>query len=117
VQAQLSRPFLSPGAFITPKLMLHTSMYQTDQLMSNGSKSANRTLPTFSLDSGLIFERDTSWFGKNLLQTFEPRAFYTYTPIATRACCRSATRVAATSTSRVFFRERLCRPGPIADNH
>ena len=80
VQAQLSRPFLSPGAFITPKLMLHTSMYQTDQLMSNGSKSANRTLPTFSLDSGLIFERDTSWFGKNLLQTFEPRAFYTYTP-------------------------------------
>jgi len=80
VQAQLSRPFLSPGAFITPKLMLHTAMYQTDQLMSNGSKSANRTLPTFSLDSGLIFERDTSWFGKNLLQTFEPRAFYTYTP-------------------------------------
>ncbi|WP_419145824.1 LPS-assembly protein LptD [Comamonas testosteroni] len=80
VQAQMSRPFLSPGAFITPKLMLHTSMYQTDQLMSNGSKSANRTLPTFSLDSGLIFERDTSWFGKNLLQTFEPRAFYTYTP-------------------------------------
>ncbi|MEX8193021.1 LPS-assembly protein LptD [Comamonas guangdongensis] len=80
VQAQLSRPFLSPGAFITPKLMLHSAMYQTDQLMSNGSKSANRTLPTFSLDSGLVFERDTSWFGKNLLQTFEPRAFYTYTP-------------------------------------
>lgn len=80
VHAQLSRPFLSPGAFITPKLMLHTSMYQTDQLMSNGSKSANRTLPTFSLDSGLIFERDTSWFGQNLLQTFEPRAFYAYTP-------------------------------------
>lgn len=80
VQAQLSRPFLSPGAFITPKLMLHTATYQTDQLMSNGSKSANRTLPTFSLDSGLIFERDTSWFGKSLVQTFEPRAFYTYTP-------------------------------------
>jgi LPS-assembly protein len=80
VQAQLSRPFLSPGAFITPKLMLHSAMYQTDQLMSNGSKSANRSLPTFSLDSGLVFERDTSWFGKNLLQTFEPRAFYTYTP-------------------------------------
>ena len=80
MQAQLSRPFLSPGAFITPKLMLHSAMYQTDRLMSNGSKSANRTLPTFSLDSGLVFERDTSWFGKSLVQTFEPRAFYTYTP-------------------------------------
>lgn len=80
VQAQVSRPFLSPGAFITPKLMLHSAMYQTDQFMSNGSKSAQRTLPTFSLDSGLIFERDTSLFGKKLTQTFEPRAFYTYTP-------------------------------------
>jgi LPS-assembly protein len=80
MQAQLSRPFLSPGAYITPKLMLHTAMYQTDNAMSNGSTSANRTLPTFSVDSGLVFERDTSWFGKKLLQTFEPRAFYTYTP-------------------------------------
>ncbi|CAM4313934.1 LPS-assembly protein LptD [Comamonas aquatilis] len=80
LQTQLSRPFLSPGGFITPKVMFHSSLYQTDQLMSNGSKSANRNLPTFSLDSGLVFERDTSLFGSSLLQTLEPRAFYTYTP-------------------------------------
>ena len=33
-----------------------------------------------SLDSGLIFERDSSWFGQPALQTLEPRLFYTYTP-------------------------------------
>ena len=80
VSTQISRPFLSPGSFITPKLMLHASTYSTDKLMSNGSSSASRTLPTFSLDSGLVFERDTSILGTKLLQTFEPRAFYTYTP-------------------------------------
>ena len=80
MQAQLSRPFLSPGAFITPRIQLHTSNYQVDRLMSNGSRNASRTLPTVSVDSGLVFERDTTLFGRQLLQTFEPRAFYTYTP-------------------------------------
>jgi LPS-assembly protein len=39
----------------------------------------SRIVPTFSLDSGLIFERDTGFFGRTAVQTLEPRAFYTYT--------------------------------------
>ena len=78
--AQISRPFLSPGGFITPKLQLHSTQYQFDTSLANGSRSAQRTLPTFSLDSGLVFERDTALLGRNFLQTLEPRAFYTYTP-------------------------------------
>lgn len=31
-----------------------------------------------SLDSGLIFERDSQWFGNNYRQTLEPRLFYYY---------------------------------------
>lgn len=80
--AQISRPFLSPGGFVTPKLQLHTTHYQFDSALSNGSRSASRTLPTFSVDSGLVFERDTSFFGRSFLQTLEPRAFYTYTPFS-----------------------------------
>ena len=78
--AQISRPFLSPGGFITPRLQLHATQYQFDSALSNGQRSASRTLPTFSLDSGLVFERDTAYFGRAFLQTLEPRAFYTYTP-------------------------------------
>ena len=37
-------------------------------------------MPTFSLDSGLTFERETSFFGQNFTQTLEPRAFYVNTP-------------------------------------
>lgn len=78
--AQISRPFLAPAGFFTPRLQLHTTSYEFDAPLANGLRTASRTLPTLSLDSGLVFERDTSYFGRALLQTLEPRAFYTYTP-------------------------------------
>jgi len=78
--AQVSRPFLAPQGFVTPRLQLHASHYQFDSVLANGTRSASRALPTFSLDSGLFFERDTQYFGRAFLQTLEPRAFYTYTP-------------------------------------
>lgn len=75
----ISRPFLTPGTFVIPKLMLNGTAYQFDADYF-GRASATRVLPTFSLDSGLIFERDTNFFGRAFTQTLEPRAFYTYTP-------------------------------------
>ena len=78
--AQISRPFLAPAGFITPRLQLHATQYQFDDPLANGQTTASRTLPTFSLDSGLVFERDARFFGGDYLQTLEPRAFYTYTP-------------------------------------
>lgn len=80
LQAQLSRPWQAPGWFVTPKAQLHTTYYQFDSPLVTGEQSASRTVPTLSLDSGLIFERDANYFGRNLLQTLEPRAFYVYTP-------------------------------------
>jgi LPS-assembly protein len=39
-----------------------------------------RVLPTFSVDSGLVFERNADLFGRAMTQTLEPRLFYVYTP-------------------------------------
>ncbi len=78
--ARISRPWVSPAAYITPKLMLNTTTYQFDGPLTNGARSASRTVPTFSLDTGLTFERDTSYFGRDYTQTLEPRAFYVRTP-------------------------------------
>lgn len=78
--ASLSRPFLTPGTFIIPKVQLHSTSYQFEAPLSNGASSASRTVPTFSLDSGMIFERDANYFGRAFRQTLEPRAFYVYTP-------------------------------------
>ncbi len=77
--AQVSYPMLRPAGFVTPKIQLHTTSYQFDALVA-GQQAASSTVPTFSLDSGLVFEREARLFGRNLVQTLEPRAFYVYTP-------------------------------------
>jgi LPS-assembly protein len=80
VHAQVSRPWLRPWGFLTPKLQLHATRYSMDRVLDNGVMTSDRVLPTFSLNSGLVFERETRWFGRDVLQTLEPRAFYAYTP-------------------------------------
>lgn len=79
--AQFSRPWQAPGWFFTPKVQVHAASYQFDApLATNGVTSASLAIPTFSLDSGLVFERDASFFGRSFRQTLEPRAFYVNTP-------------------------------------
>jgi LPS-assembly protein len=79
-KAQIARPYLLPAGFITPKLQLHATSYQFDAPLADGTRSASRVLPTFSLDTGVQFERPASFFGRSLTQTLEPRAFYVRTP-------------------------------------
>ena len=78
--AQVSRTWDSPGWFIRPKLQVHAAQYEFDAPLANGATSAGRAVPTFSLDSGLVFEREANYFGRDLLQTLEPRLFYVATP-------------------------------------
>jgi LPS-assembly protein len=79
--AQISRPWLGAAGFITPKLQLHSTAYQFETpLAVNSATTASRVVPTFSLDSGLVFEREAGYFGRDFVQTLEPRLFYVYTP-------------------------------------
>ncbi|MBV8620164.1 MAG: LPS assembly protein LptD [Curvibacter sp.] len=80
VLGQLSRPFLSPGWFVTPKLQMQAASYTFSSALSDGRTAANVVVPTFSLDSGLYFDRDVNYFGRDYHQTLEPRAMYVYTP-------------------------------------
>lgn len=76
----LSYPIVRPAYFVTPKVSLHATSYNVQNPLTRTNASYNRTLPTFSLDSGLIFERETSIFGEAATQTLEPRLFYVRTP-------------------------------------
>ena len=68
-----------PGYFIRPSVSLHGTLYNLDKVDASMTAPA-RWLPSFSLDSGLIFEREATFFNREAIQTLEPRAFYTYTP-------------------------------------
>ena len=81
---QVSYPIIAPGYFVTPKLMLNASTYQLGEnpvvTVAPDAQSLSRAIPTLSLDSGLMFERDAKLFGRATTQTLEPRLFYVYTP-------------------------------------
>ena len=118
VLAQLSRPWLAPQGFITPKLQLHAAAYQFDALLSDGSQSASSVLPTLSLDSGLVFERATQVLGRNFVQTLEPRAFYVYTPFKNqRFLPNYDTGVADFNFASIYMENAFVGHDKIADNN
>lgn len=80
VNPRIAYPIIKPGYFITPRLSLHTTKYHLDSNTPVATNDLSRTLPTLSLDSGLVFERESRFFGNTMTQTLEPRLFYVYTP-------------------------------------
>jgi LPS-assembly protein len=83
----ISVPFERPYGYITPKLGLHYTTYSlndTDYRFDDGLpeqyESGNRSLPIFSLDSGLFYEREMRVVNNRYKQTLEPRLFYVYIP-------------------------------------
>jgi LPS-assembly protein len=89
VYPSLKLPIITAGSFLTPKIGIHSTYYALDPNgnvpVSIPGAAANsgtlaRTLPIFSVDSGLIYERTANLQGQSLIQTLEPRAYYLLVP-------------------------------------
>lgn len=74
----ISYPLRSAAGFFEPKLSVQHTSYNLQQ--PTGETQLSRTVPTFSLNSGLFFERDSQIFSNNYIQTLEPQLFYVYVP-------------------------------------
>lgn len=77
---KVSYPIIRPGYFVTPKLSFDLTKYTLANTAPDTPSTPLRTVPTFSVDSGLVFERDARAFGQDMIQTLEPRLFYVRTP-------------------------------------
>jgi LPS-assembly protein len=76
----VSYPVLAPGWFVVPRARLSSTVYALDTGLHPQDSTPTRTLPILSFDSGLVFDRDITWFSRSAQQTLEPRLFYTYIP-------------------------------------
>ena len=84
-------PIRTAYSFITPKVGVnytHYSLNRPDFALDpnpDAPTTLTRTLPIASVDTGLIFERDTSmpFQDTKVLQTLEPRLYYLYVPTNT----------------------------------
>jgi LPS-assembly protein len=97
IRGSIAMPKITPGYYLKPKLSFQanqysaalstSSLYQPNQALNQPVQGF--ALPTLSLDSGLAFERDATemkwFFGRDMLVTMEPRAFYVYTPFQSQA--------------------------------
>jgi LPS-assembly protein len=90
IKGAMALPQITPGYYITPKVSFQSNTYNATPYNPVGAPAAQGfTIPTFSLDSGLAFEREAAelkgFFGRDMLLTMEPRAFYVYTPFQSQA--------------------------------
>jgi LPS-assembly protein len=96
IRGSIAMPQITPGYYIKPKLSFQASQYSAALVNAPGRQISQPNapvqgfaLPTLSLDSGLAFERDATemkwFFGREMLVTMEPRAFYVYTPFQSQA--------------------------------
>jgi LPS-assembly protein len=91
----ISADFGTSAWFVRPKVAYRYTAYQlTGNYQNYGysgelaggstspftNKSPSRALPIVSVDSGLVFDRSASLFGKSYTQTLEPRLYYLYVP-------------------------------------
>ncbi len=115
LQAQVSYPWVRPSYFVTPKLILNASQYALEN-NGNNPNALTRALPTFSLDSGMVFERDAKLAGRAVTQTLEPRLFYAYTPYKDQSAFPSFDSAeAGFNFAQLFSENRFLGSDRIAD--
>ena len=103
------------GYYIEPKAGLRFTGYSLDNVEPGAETSLTRTVPDFSLDGGMFFER---WLDRGMIQTLEPRIFYGYIPF------RDQDALPLFDTSERSFRpdslfniQRFVGPDRVGDTH
>lgn len=82
----LSFPFYKPWGYLKPEIQLVENYYDLNarSAMADGGVTTystyNRTIPRYSVDTGLTFTRDVKIFSDRLKETIEPRVYYLNVP-------------------------------------
>lgn len=102
--------------FIKPKLSLQHTLYS---LNSSDNKIINRTLPIFTLDSGLFFDGEITLNNKKYTQTLEPRLFYTKTPYKNQSDIPifDTAKINFSATNQLFSENRFTGKDRIGDTN
>ncbi|OQA34769.1 MAG: LPS-assembly protein LptD precursor [Betaproteobacteria bacterium ADurb.Bin341] len=77
---QISFPIYHPAFNITPKIGVHATQYDLSRQVPGLPTRITRVLPTFTVDSTVVFEREIQWMGGDHIQTLEPRIYYVHIP-------------------------------------
>lgn len=79
VRPGLSVTLGSPSYYLTPSVAWDYTTYDLDNTVPGQERKPTRSMPIFTLDGGLVFER-TVKSKRAFVQTLEPRIFYAHIP-------------------------------------
>ena len=69
-----------PAYYLTPKFGMHATQYNLGDNNPAAESQYERSVPIFSLDSGMTLERDFTAYDSEYVQTLEPRIYYVNIP-------------------------------------
>lgn len=106
-RARVFMPIQRSEFSFTPAFSLQTTNYDLKGQTTGMPATPGSVIPTVSLDSTVYFDRKTSFFGRGVNQTLEPRIFYLYTPFKDQSDQPIFdTSVTDQSLSRIFAENR-----------
>ncbi len=73
LEPSVAVPIENVWGYVEPKLAVNHASYDVDNFDAD-----SRTVPIFSIDSGIHLEKRTSFLGEAAIQTLEPRIFSVY---------------------------------------
>lgn len=116
IESGVSMPYETFASFVKPSLKLRHTYYQQRDPQQLLPKSVSRTVPVFSIDSGLFFERPWHLWSRAYTQTLEPRLFYLYVPERKQQDIQLFdTALLDTLTSQLFSENRFVGRDRIGD--
>jgi len=113
----VSYPLLyDPAYYVTPKIGVHTAGYVYGMNNPTGQPNTSVNVPIFSMDSGMVFERDMTIADRGLVQTLEPRAYYVYIPYRNQDMLPNFDSALSTfSYSQIFSENRFLGGDRVGD--
>jgi LPS-assembly protein len=102
---RISLPLIAPWGFATTTVAFRYTLYNLERVPTGIDETPEREIWMGSADGGLYFDRDTSLFGRGLVQTLEPRVYYLFQDFADQSTLPNFDASGLTFSFDQLFRE------------
>lgn len=115
-KARIELPYMQDAYSVLGALSVQSLGYNLRNTAVGQSTQPGISVPTFSLDSSVYFDRKTTFANRTVNQTLEPRLFYLYTPYKDQSQQPIFdTSLRADNFSRIFSENRYAGGDRIGD--
>jgi LPS-assembly protein len=115
-RARVELPFVRDAYSVISAISVQSSAYNLSNVQTGRDTKPGVSIPTFSMDGSIYFDRKTTFANRSVNQTLEPRLFYLYTPFKEQSAQPNFdTTLRADNFSRIFSENRYAGYDRIGD--